>query len=164
MNEYLSQWRRDKSGYVTIEAVLAMSFFVIVLFLSIGFFTYIYPQTTLQREIHTLATIAERQGGLTQTDIEQFKEKLNQYDFIRYAPSEIEVTAVTSESGIDASNVSPLGSSGTQYITRGSNEIINITVKVPANDGLIRPIAEFFNVTDLSDHYVLSESVMSERY
>lgn len=162
-NNYFSR----KDGYVSVEAVIAMSFFFIVFFLTLGFFTYIQPHSSLQREVHTLATIAERQGGLTAQDIADFKEKLQTHSFIQQSPYATEVTATTYPSQDDVSDVIPLGgdgSVGTPYVTRDSKEIITITATIPANSTMLRPIANFFGVDSISDYYEISESVMSERY
>lgn len=156
-----------KEGYVSVEAVIAMSFFFIVFFLTLGFFTYIQPHSSLQREVHTLATIAERQGGLTAQDIVDFKDKLQTYSFIQQSSNPIEVTAITSPNDIDVSDVVPLGGDGTvgtPYITRNSKEVITITATIPANSTMLRPIAKFFGVDSISDYYEITESVLSERY
>jgi Flp pilus assembly protein TadG len=156
-----------KEGYVSVEAVIAMSFFFIVFFLTLGFFTYIQPHSSLQREVHTLATIAERQGGLTAQDIQDFKDRLQTYSFIQQSTNPIEVTAVTSPDNTDVSDVVPLGGDGTvgtPYVPRNSKQIINVTATIPANSTMLRPIAKFFGVTSLSDYYEISESVLSERY
>lgn len=156
-----------KEGYVSVEAVIAMSFFFIVFFLTLGFFTYIQPHSSLQREVHSLATIAERQGGLTASDIAEFESKLQTYSFIQQSSNPIEVTATTTPNNIDVSDVVPLGGDGTvgtPYVTRNSKEIISITATIPANSAMLRPIAKFFGVDSVSDYYEISESVLSERY
>lgn len=159
-----SKWLSQKDGYVSIEAVVAISFFLMIFFLTLAFFTYIQPHSAIQREVHVLATIAERQGGLTPADISLFEEKLQSYPFIRNSSKNIEVSAVSQKSGIDVSNVTPLGLSGNHYITRDSKEIITITAKVPSNNTLMKPILNFFGIEFMSDYYIISESVLSERY
>lgn len=151
-------------GYVSVEAVIAMSFFFIIFFLTLAFFTYVQPYSNLQREVHTLATIAERQGGLTNEDILEFETKLQAYSFINESPNPIIVTATTSPSGTDVSNVTPLGEEGNDYVPRSSKEIITVTAVVPANSAWISAVANFLGVTNISDTYTLSETVMSERY
>lgn len=156
-----------KDGYVSIEAVLAMSFFMIVFFLTLAFFTYMQPYSTLQRDVHVLATTAERQGGLTAQDIDLFKDKLNAYSFIQSSPNPIEVTAVTKPTNLDVSDVTALGSqgtAGTPYVPRSSKEVIVVTANIPANSTMLKPIANFFGVDSISDYYQISESVLSERY
>lgn len=167
--QWWNKWKERNEGYVSIEAVFAMSFFLIMFILVIGFFTYIYPYTSLQREVHVLASIAERQGGLTPQDISDFQDKISQqHDFIQNSPLGVEVTAVTQPSGTDVSNVIPLGEEPspdtTDYIHRDSKEVINITVTVPANTAMLKPVADFFQVKSFTDTYVLTEPVMSERY
>jgi len=157
-----NKWKQlvnNRDGYVSIEAVFAMSFFLIVFILVLGFFTYVYPYSNIQREVHALATLAERQGGLTADDIANFETSLEKYDFINNSTLDTEVIAITSPSGIDATNIS-----STNYVSRDSLEVINVTVKVPSNNLFIKPVAKFFGVTSLSDYYVFVEPVMSEKY
>jgi len=153
-----------KEGYVSIEAVIAMSFFLVVFFLTLGFFTYIQPHSTLQREVHTLATIAERQGGLTAEDIENFEIKLQSYRFIQDSSIPILITATTQPGDLDVSDVTPFGEEGEDYISRNSKEIITVTATLPSNSSMLKPLANFFGVETISDYYIISESVMSERY
>lgn len=156
-----------KEGYVSVEAVIAMSFFFIVFFLTLAFFTYIQPYSSLQREVHTLATIAERQGGLTAQDIQDFEGRLQEYSFIRTSSDGVQVTAITYPNYNDVSDVVPLGgdgSVGTPYISRNTKEVITITATIPANSTMLKPLAEFFGVDTISDTYQISESVLSERY
>jgi len=156
--------KKWESGYISIEAVFAMSFFIATFILTLGFFTYVYPYTLLQKEVHVLATVAERQGGLTAEDVENFRDSLQKYLFMQNRVDDIEVNAVTSPSGLDAMNVTPLGESGDNYIKRESKEVIEIVVRIPSNNQMIKPVARFFGITDVSDYYTLTESVMSERY
>ena len=163
MTKQFQKWRLGKDGFVAVESVFAMSFFLIVLLLSLAFFTYIQPTTQIQRELHTLATIAERQGGLTDADISYFVSQVSKHDFVDERKNEIVVKAVTYPSNLDVSNVDPINSSGKNYVPRTSKEVINIYVEVPANDQLLRPLVNFFKVTELPEKYKMKESVMSER-
>lgn len=154
-----------KEGYVSIEAVFSMVVFFMVFFLTLAIFTYVQPHSSLQRELHTLATIAERQGGLTAQDIEEFENRLQAHIFILESSIPVEVTAVAYPSNQDVSDVSPIGdTTGTPYITRNSKEVIVVSASVPANSQMLKPLAEFFGVDNVSDTYGLSETVMSERY
>lgn len=49
-------------GFVSIEAVVSMSAILIVVFLGIGFISYMYPKLTLEKEVHLLAQKAKVQG------------------------------------------------------------------------------------------------------
>lgn len=69
----------QKGAYVSVEAVFAISVFLVFFLLALGFFSYIYPYTVLQRDVYALGTIAARQGGLTQEDVDQFKERLARF-------------------------------------------------------------------------------------
>lgn len=154
-----------KEGYVSIEALASMIVFFMVFFLTLAFFTYIQPHSSLQRELHVLATVAERQGGLTPQDVLEFETRLQDYNFILESSTPIQVTAVAYPSAQDVSDVIPVGGTlGDPYITRSSKEVIVVTATVPANSQMLKPIAEFFGVDSVSDQYLLSETVMSERY
>jgi hypothetical protein len=155
---------KGQSGFVSIEAVFAMSVFLIVFMLVIGFFTFIHPYTTIQRDVQALTTLAERQGGLTNQDVQNFKDKLTSYSFVSESVRVIDVEAVTSESSTSAIGVDGLDVAGTNYISRDSKEFINITVTVPSNTKTLIPVLRYFNVSGITDKYTFQTSVMSERY
>lgn len=154
----------DKEGSVSVEAVFAMSFFMIFFLLTIAFFTFMYPQISLQKEVSALATITERQGGLTELDIEEFRNSLQGYKFISDSPNSIIVEAETSPSGILAIGVTPIGEEGENYISRDSKEIIRLKVKIPSNSGYLKRVGAVFGIKNVSDYYYFTEPVMSERY
>lgn len=154
----------SKSGYVSIEAVFAMSVFIIFFLLSISFFAYLYPQSQLQGEVEVLSLLCQRQGGLTEDDIANFEDSLRKYSFIDQSDLPIVVTAKTSPSGFDAIGVTDLEDEGDNYVKRESKEIINLVVQIPANNGLLKNIAQFFGIDSVNDYYYYFEPVMSERY
>ncbi|TCJ98255.1 UNVERIFIED_ORG: hypothetical protein BDK47_11841 [Anoxybacillus amylolyticus] len=151
-----------KDGYVSVETVFAISIFLVFFLLVLGFFTYIYPYTVLQRDVYVLGTIAARQGGLTQEDIDQFKERLTRYPFLVHT-DQVQVSVYVDGSLQDAANVTPLGEEGGNYVTRESKDLISIKVRVPANGELLRAAAKFFGVGGISDEYVFWETVASYR-
>lgn len=156
--------KNRKSGFVSIETVFAMSFFLIFFFLVIGFFTYVYPYSVLQREVHALATLAQKQGGLTLEDVQNFEDRVVQYRFVDISKEDIEVTAVAIPSNMEAIGIDSLDEAGNNYIKRDSKEFIQLTVTIPSYNEVLTPIARFFGVNNVMERYTFRETFMSERY
>lgn len=156
--------KNRKSGFVSIETVFAMSFFLIFFFLVIGFFTYVYPYSVLQREVHALATLAQKQGGLTLEDVQNFEDRVAQYRFVDISKEDIEVTAVAIPSNMEAIGIDSLDEAGNNYIKRDSKEFIQLTVTIPSYNEVLTPIARFFGVNNVMERYTFRETFMSERY
>lgn len=153
---------RNKEGFVAIESVVSMSFFLIFFLLALGFYIHIYAQGTVNRDVHALATIAEQQGGLTSENITDFKNKIEGYSFLD-SNKAVEVTAVT-KSGIDATDISLIESDDSFYISRRAGDYIQVIVSVPASNPLLQNAAHFFGVGELLDTLQSQEIVYSERY
>lgn len=155
---------KNNSGYVSVEAVFALSIFLIMFLMCISMFTYVYPQIQLQNEVKALSVICERQGGLTDEDILNFESSLQKYSFVAESEIPVIVTAETYPSGLDAIGVTGLDETGTNYIKRNSREIIGLTIKIPTNNSFVNQMMHFFDVAGVGDYYVFYEPVMSERF
>ncbi|WP_242249215.1 hypothetical protein [Bacillus cereus group sp. BfR-BA-01328] len=156
-------------GFVSIEAVVSMSAILIVVFLGIGFISYMYPKLTLEKEVHLLAQKAKVQGGLTNqqsepinSDLEIFYKKMQEKGYKR---EDVKVVAKTYTGGLNCIGVTPINGEGLNYIKKDSKDPIEITVTLPANkQGLLGAFA-FFNYKDkTSNVYIFKETVMSERW
>ena len=159
---------KSKKGFISIEAILATVLATMVILVSLGFFTTIYPKIILQGETRVLAQKAKIQGGLTDitsqadgSDIEKFKDQLEKMGYDR---DKIEVEVFTQPSGLNALGVTPYGEDGTNYIKRGSNEVICIKVKVPANQSIKAPLSYFQAQDSALREYKIVETIMSERW
>ncbi|MFF2531488.1 hypothetical protein ACFVS2_21510 [Brevibacillus sp. NPDC058079] len=155
---------RSNSGYVSIESVFAMSFFLIIFLLCIGFFSYVHPYTKLDREVHTLATLAQRQGGLTVDDVQRFEDRIANYAFVDLTKGVVEVNAHTILGNMDAIGIDGLEDAGTYYVKRDNKDFIELTVSIPSQNVILKPVANFFGVGGVIDHYTFKETFMSERY
>lgn len=160
----LGNIKSDESGYVSVESVFAMSFFLVVFILCLGFFTFVQPFTTLQREVHALSTLAQRQGGLTVDDISRFEDRISEYQFVDANKGGIEISAFTIPGDIDALGIDGLEDVGDNYVKRDTNEMIQLVVSVPSNNTLLAPVANFFGVGGILEKYTFKETFMSERY
>lgn len=166
MNNYL----KSKKGFVSIEAVISMVAVIFVVLLAIGFFGYMHPKIMFEKDVQILAQKAKVQGGLTDetsepggnSDIEIFKKSLEDRGF---DVSKVEITAKTKPGNYSVIGVTPLNSSGNNYLKRDSKELMVITAKIPANrGGLMAPLKFFGIVGGLNEYYCISEAVMSERW
>lgn len=156
-------WIQQKKGFAAIEAVFVMTFFILFLSLGLAFFLLIHSYGQIQQETHALATLAERQGGLTTTDVEQFQGRLAEYSFIGL-PEDVKVQAKGMRSGTDATVVDPIGTPNGYYIKRDSNDLIEIVVTTPSNGNILNGIAGVLGVGNAVSHYQIKEVIYSERY
>ncbi|WCK57688.1 hypothetical protein PP175_27005 (plasmid) [Aneurinibacillus sp. Ricciae_BoGa-3] len=160
---------KNKKGFVSIETIIATTCALMVVLLSIGFFTWLFPRVMLQIETHDLAQKAKIQGGLTDatsepvnSDVEQFKNRLAQ---MGYDKNQVNVIATTKPGNLNAMGVTPLHDNGTNYIKRDSKELIQLTIQVPANNSIKAPMSFFgLNQNLVDNKYTIVESVMSERW
>ena len=151
------------SGFSSIEIVLSMSIFILFLLLFISFLTYIIPKSEINSHVNTLSNICERQGGLTFSDINNFKEKLSNIEYIKNSEIPITVTAITN-SDKDVTNVTPLNESGDNYVKRDSKEIIHLKVLIPSNSYFINVMTNIFGSNKVPNYYVFNIYMTSERY
>lgn len=161
--------KSNKSGFVSVEAVISMATLIIMFVMCIGFYVYTMPKITLEKEVHLLAQKAKIQGGLTYGDVDLFKEALSNKG---YNPDEVTVQAVTVQGssgtvgGANAIGVDAIDDpNAVRYIKRSALTPIEITVTVPANTKLLKgPLSHIFVTNMLSDKYYLRETVLSERW
>ena len=142
----------NKKGFVSMEVVLFSGFIFFLIAVLIGIFAYIYPAFTLQRDISLLTRQAQRNGGLTHSDVDSFKNKISKYNFVKNADTPIVVEGTTkggrSIIGVDERN----------YISKESGDVMNIVVKVPSNN---KTISRFTQKS--SDYYIFKSSILSEK-
>lgn len=151
---------KNKKGFVSVEAVIAMVTFLCMTLLCIGFFTYTYPKIFLEKEVHLLAQKAKIQGGLTNSDVTAFKTELENRG---YKKADIVLTAKCGSK--NALGVDKIGSTGKNYIKRTELQPIVINVSIPANKKLLKgPFLHFGLTSALSDTYHFRETVLSERW
>lgn len=153
---------RKKEGFVAVESVVAMSFFLIFFLLALGFYIHIYAQGSVNRDLHALATITEQQGGLTSENITDFTNKMEAFSFVDSGKS-IEISAVTS-SGMDATGISLAETEDAFYVSRSVGEYIQVRVDVPVSNPLLQNAAKFFGVGNTLESLQSQEIVYSERY
>lgn len=158
----------NKKGFVSIEAIFATAFALMVVLVAIGFLTLIIPRSLLQMETHNLAQKAKLQGGLTtaisqpvDSDVELFLKRMED---IGYKREDVKITAITKPGNYNALGVSPLNEGGSNYVKRDSKEMIHIVVEVPANTAIKAPLAFFHNDAKVNEKYRIVETVMSERW
>lgn len=145
---------KGKNGFVSIEVILFGSFILLIFLSIISFFTYAYPTFTLQRDVDTLVRTAQMNGGLRTSDVTDFVDRVNKYNF---TDKEREVTI---DGATSPSNYTIIGVNSYNYIKRGSGEVMEIVVKIPHKNKFINP---FGGAGKLSDEYTLIGRTLSER-
>lgn len=177
MTKRMIELIRNRKGSFSLEAVVAMMFVLMLIYLAISYYVYLVPRQSMTQEVHTLATISKIQGGLTFEDVEEFKNRLVEKGYVEEDKmDEIEVTAVAKgkvnghEYEKDVIGVEPLSEGylphdESSYSHRNSKEIITIQVKIPAKIRLLAGISNFWG-SDTSGlkYYHFEEIVMSERW
>lgn len=158
----------NKDGYIGVEATIIMPFVLIFLLMFISLIVYQYPKIMLEQEVQYLAQTAKIQGGLTDeysepfgSDIDKFKDRIEKRGFNR---DEIEVIARTVDGHVNAIGVTPINSTGDNYIKRNEKELIEIIVRVTPVQTFDGPLAFFGSSGALSKPYVIREVVGSERH
>lgn len=150
---------KNKKGFVSIETVIAISFCLMFFIFVVEFFNYIYPTINLQIETHTLTQKAKVQGGLTNTDILNMKQKLKEKGF-----DETKVLVSAKTKTKDVSNVTPMNQEGTNYVKRDSDEEIIIRVEVPASTDVDGWSIAIGNRTFARKTHIIQERIYSERW
>lgn len=153
---------RKKGGYVSIEAVISMSFFMIFFFLLLSFYLFVHPYTMMGRDVHALSVLAERQGGLTTENIETFKERIAEsYSFVEH--DSVEVYLETSSGKVPISD-DLLDEDSESYIRRESGDLMTLSVSTNSNNFSLSGIAQYFGISKSIERYSFKEVVYSERY
>lgn len=143
----------NKKGFVSLEIILYGIFMFLVISAVVGVFTYVYPTFELQREVHLLGKTAQANGGITNQNLSEFKNKVNKIPFVKESGKDVIIEASTS-----VGNHNVIGVNNGNYVSKSSRNVINIVVKVPSNNF----ISKFTNKS--SDYYIFKTSVMSEKY
>lgn len=162
----LKQILKNKKGGLTIEALPALALALFVMMTAIGWFTYLTPRQNLEKQVHLLAQKAKIQGGITNSgtnnDLTLF---LNILESKGVDKSKVVVTCKTKPSNKNCLGVTKLNASGTNYITRGSLEMMIIRVEIPTNARLLNMSNVFFgSAGSVPSKYIFEESVLSERW
>jgi len=157
-----------------------MSAVLMITFLGIAYFTYLIPRQLITQEVQALTQIVKMQGGLTQTDVLWFQERMEE----RGVDGENVTVLATAErrdlegsviyDDRDVSNVEDLSTeyvggertaSSLSYSPRDSKEVITVQVQVPSNNNFINAISRYWSGRGSNlGNYVFKETVMSERW
>lgn len=163
----------SRLGFVAIETVIALGVAMLIILLFLGFWLYLYPRVALEKEVHNLAQQAKVTGGLTNSQVTEFAQRMDDVGYsinsLTVSTSDNPVADTSQYNGLV--NVYPKGGvdgscsmTGYQnYVKRTSSSKIIITVKVDSNMFIKGPLSVFKVLSTLSDVYVVSETVMSER-
>lgn len=160
----------NKKGFMSIEAIMSMAVVLMVVVLSIGFFTYMIPRQAIEEEVHLLGRIAKMEGTLTVTDVGEFQKNMVDRNLAK-DENEVTVEIFKENTSGTVSTLLPLGTK----VSRGDREsfnhvesyvVLKVVATVPAKKTGVVGALNFFNVNSdgLSDKYVFSERIMSEYY
>lgn len=170
----IQSFLKNNRGSFSLEAVISMMFLLFLIWLGVAYYTYMTPQQVLTQEVHALATTAKLQGGLTDLDVERFKDRLIEKGYVpEDKRDEIIITAVAEDEYGNEKTVLPVlplsegySDDPHAYSHRGSKEIITVTAKIPAKIHFLKVVLNIWDSepTEGMYHYVFQETVMSERW
>lgn len=103
--------------------------------------------------MNVLTRQAQKNGGLTNENILDFKNRIEEYQFVKESDKPIVIEGRTIPSGYNV-----VGVNGNNYINRDSGEIMEITVKIPSDNKILSKFTEK-NI----DYYIFKSSVLSEK-
>lgn len=194
MMRTLNEKIRNTKGFMSLEAIGAMTVVLMVIILGIGFFTYMMPKQQIEQEVNLLGRMAKMNGGLTAKDVTDFKNKM--LTDRGYPLDKVKVTMVLKDSAgtvrtyvNNGVSVNPLNitckynpnntprTTSNQfcdsnlhpkplYVNRTAQLIMEIRVETPANKKGLLGALGFLSAdkNGVSDVYVFKERVMSERH
>ena len=155
---------KNKYGFISLEAVFALTFLFMVFFFILSIIAYIIPLVTMPTYLHILSNNIRVQGGMTSENVEDFKDAIeSNYGYISSNDLRdvIAVEAISIPSNIDVSNID-ISTESTEYISRNDKEVILITANVPSNR-ILPGILSYFN-SSISEYYSFTHVVSSERF
>lgn len=158
--------KNKKKGVVSFEMIFGSVFIIFVFMLCVGMFVYIYPRQALEKEVNLLAQEAKVNGGLTSTQISEFKSTMNDMGY----DATINVYTVQSDGTTrQALNVAPKNTpyaecmNYTAFVRRDSGQKIIVEVVIGSNDSLVKGPLKWFSSKMLPDNYTITQTVKSER-
>lgn len=172
---------KNRNGFMSVEALFGLTAILMVIILAIGFFTYMIPRQQLEQEVNILARTAKLNGGLTDTQVNNFKKNLESYgykedelkDSVSIRLTDLSGETITStvlnvEDPLDISHSrNEPETEEPRYIKRSEDIIMEVRVEVPAKKQGLMGVFGFFDIGEdedpLSDNYVFKERVVSER-
>lgn len=165
---------KNEKGFMSIEAVMAMATILMIVLLGVGLFTYMMPRQAIEEELHLLGRTAKMQGGLTDSDVNQFKENMKKRGMVEDKNIDdvkvivnLETTSGEPFPGYESrpNIINTIVNRGYGKKEAGQYAVMKIRVEVPANKSGIKGAMSFFGGDeDLPDAYVFSERIMSEYY
>lgn len=149
---------KNKKGFITIDAVLSLGVALIFFLLFLGVMFLMIPKFTMQGDVHTLAQLARIQGGLYESDIDDFKAKISKETGAK--ESEIHVVLKDETNNIRYDNISD-----GNYSSHVDGQILQLYVIVPTNKFIQAPM-KFFGMQNIENmkYYNFTETVVSEKW
>lgn len=154
---------KSENGFISIEAIIVGSVFVYGALLAIGFYIFVITQSFVSSDVISFSKKIERNGGITESEVEEFKDYLvSKYKYIS-SPDDIEIFLIdeNDQSLINTHEVSMQKSD--IYLSRKNDEIAILKILIPSNNKVLS--TALINTTaDSLDFYGYSKLIYSERY
>lgn len=159
---------KNKKGFISIEAIYSLVLVMMVIFVAVGFFSYMYPKIAIEKQVHLLAEKAKIQGGLTDETSQpvnsDISEMLDTLEGLGFDKEDIKITATTDPGDRDVIGVTPIDQEGDNYVKRNSKEVIVISVTYPSNKFIAGPLKYFKVSSEKLRTQTIQQSVLSERW
>lgn len=148
---------KNKKGFITIDAILSLGVALIFFLLFLGIMFLMIPKFTMQGDVHTLAQLARIQGGLYESDINDFKEKIS-----KETGAKVEEIHVVLKDKDDNryDNITD-----SDYASHVDGKLLELYVIVPTNKFVQAPM-KFFGMQNIENikYYNFTETVVSEKW
>ena len=145
---------KNKNGFITLEFIIVSSVLIPLMISFMGIFMYSYPTFSIQRDVNVLIRQIQQHGGVRSEDLANFENSIQRMTFVHNSNKNIEVSAKTHPEKYNAMNVTDLN-----YISKKDNTIINLIIKVPSNNSLIKKFTKNYN-----EYYIFESNIISEKY
>lgn len=149
---------RNKKGFITIDAILSLGVALIFFLLFLGVMFLMIPKFTMQGDVHTLAQLARIQGGLYESDIDEFKTRISKETGAKV--EDIHVVLKDDNTNMRYDNISE-----GNYASHVDGQILQLYVIVPTNKFVQAPM-KFFGMQNIENikYYNFTETVVSEKW
>lgn len=141
---------------IFITAIIALMYFLAVL-------VTVVPKFDLDREVTTLSDIVQKKGGLPQSDMEDFINRIcSKYSYLEDQSDKIQIDLYTEKSKTDCSRTADLNEEGF-FIDSSMDDIMVLEISVPSNNLWLNHMASIFESDEVPDMYKFNRHIVSKR-
>lgn len=155
--------KNNENGFVSIEAIIVGSVFVYGALLAVGFYIFVITQNFITTDIISFTKKVERNGGITEVEVDEFKEYLiSKYSYLTDV-DEIEILLLDADGNDLINPYDERMQVSEEYLSRKHDDTAIFKIKLPSNNKVLS--SALMNTTNKTlDFYGYSKLIYSERY